>query len=159
MARNCSICSHPKHEVINQSLVAGATLRSIAGQQNVSKTSLSRHQRDHLPTALTMAKDAAEVAQADTLLEQVQSLQTKALHILQTAEEAGQLRAALAAIREARGCLELLAKLSGELDTQPQVNVLLAPEWVSLRATILLALEPYPTAREAILVSLNDYTA
>jgi hypothetical protein len=31
-----------------------------------------------------------------------------------------------------------------------------APEWVTLRSTIILALEPYPQAREAVLGALSE---
>jgi hypothetical protein len=45
-------------------------------------------------------------------------LQNRALSILDRADESGDLRTALSAIREARSNLELLAKLLGEL--QPE---------------------------------------
>jgi hypothetical protein len=44
---------------------------------------------------------------------------------------------------------ELLAKLLGDLDDRPQVNVLMAPEWGAVRAALLEALRPYPEARTA----------
>jgi len=43
------------------------------------------------------------------------------------------LRTALSGIREARGNVELLAKLRGELDERPVVNILVAPQWIALR--------------------------
>jgi hypothetical protein len=61
----------------------------------------------------------------------------------------------LGAIREARGNLELLAKLLGELDERP-VNVLLSPEWLNLRTVIVTALEPHPEARGAVLEAIED---
>lgn len=45
---------------------------------------------------------------------------------------------------------ELLAKLLGELNDQPQINVLVAPEWLQVRAVLLEALTPYPEARAAV---------
>ncbi|TAK32388.1 MAG: hypothetical protein EPO21_15335 [Chloroflexota bacterium] len=48
------------------------------------------------------------------------------------------------------GQTELLAKLLGELDERPQVNVLLAPEWQAMRATLVDALSPFPDARSAV---------
>jgi hypothetical protein len=102
-----------------------------------------------------MAHAAEEAAQADTLLEQVRTLQQRALTILDKAEEAGELRTALGAIREARGNLELLAKLLGELDERPVVNLRLSPEWLELRAVIVAALEPYSDARESVLGAIR----
>jgi hypothetical protein len=45
---------------------------------------------------------------------------------------------------------ELLAKLLGELSDQPQINVLVAPEWLQVRAALLDALAAYPEARTAV---------
>jgi hypothetical protein len=116
---------------------------------------LGRHKANHLPAKLVMAEKAKEVAQADSLLEQVRDLQGRALAILDQAEMSGDLRTALGAIREARGNLELLAKLLGELDDRPQVNVLISPEWLELRAVIVGALEPYTDARGAVLRAIE----
>jgi hypothetical protein len=106
-----------------------------------------RHRKSHLPAELIQAQEAQAVAQADDLLAQVVSLKDKALKILGQAETEGDLRTALAAIRETRSTLELLARLLGELREQTTVNVLVSPEWVQLRTTILTALEPFPEAR------------
>jgi hypothetical protein len=54
------------------------------------------------------------------------------------------------AIREARGNLELLAKLTQQLDTRPTLNLLVAPEWLTVRAVLLEALAAYPEARAAV---------
>ncbi len=52
--------------------------------------------------------------------------------------------------------IELLAKLLGELDDRPQVNVLVSPEWLELRTTIITALDPHPQARESVLRALGS---
>ena len=46
--------------------------------------------------------------------------------------------------------LELLAKLMGELDARPVVNLVVSPEWLQVRATLLMVLSPYPEARIAV---------
>ena len=71
------------------------------------------------------------------------------------AEADGDIRTALAGIREARGCLELLAKLLGELRDGAAVNVAVSPGWVAVRSAILDALAPYPDARLAVAVRLE----
>ena len=78
-------------------------------------------------------------------------MQAHALDILERAEKAGDLRTALAAISQARGNLELLGKLAGELDERPVVNLNVSPEWLELRAVIVAALEPHPAAHTAVL--------
>ncbi|MBD0328067.1 MAG: hypothetical protein ICV68_16705, partial [Pyrinomonadaceae bacterium] len=114
---------------------------------------------EHLPTHLLKAKDAEEVARADDLLEQVRYLQGHALDILERAENAGDLRTALAAISQARGNLELLGKLAGELTDSPQVNILILPEWTRIRTALLEALAPYPEARAPVAERLLELEA
>ena len=74
--------------------------------------------------------------------------------ILAKAEKAGQYRVALQGIREARGCLELLAELEGRLSRQPTFNVLLSPEWLEIQTTMLRTLDAFPDARVAVAESL-----
>jgi len=59
------------------------------------------------------------------------------------------------AIREARGNIELLAKLLGELDERPVINLVAAPEWIQIRTAILVALQPYPEARVTVAEALD----
>lgn len=156
MPRSCTICTHPKREEIDRSLVAGESTAKISGRyRTIDERALRRHRANHLPAKLVMAEKAEEVAQADDLLDQVRDLQERALAILDKAEETGELRTALSAIREARSNLELLAKLLGELDERPQVNILISPEWLELRTVIVGALEPYSEARGAVLRALD----
>ena len=139
---------------MDQALVARRPFRDIAGQHGVSKSALVRHHDDHLPTALVKAQAAAEAAQADALLAQVVDLRDKALGILDLAEASDDLRVAVSAIREARGCVELLAKLAGQLKDAPTVNILVSAEWQGLQAVILQALEPHVAARLAVAEAL-----
>ena len=155
MPRRCAVCSHADKKAIDEALVGGVAFPALVAKYRVSKDSLSRHRANHLPAKLVMAEKAAEVAEADTLLDQVKNLQGRAYAILDKAEEAGELRTALSAIREARGNLELLAKLLGELDERPVVNLNVSPEWLELRALIVTALEPHPAALSAVVGALE----
>jgi hypothetical protein len=155
MPRSCTLCEHPEKDDIDRTLVGSASNRSVASLYDVSEAAVRRHKANHLPAKLVMAVKAAEVVEADNLLHQVGDLQRRALAILDKAEEAGELRTALSAIREARGNLELLAKLLGELDERPMVNLNISPEWLELRAVIVGALEPHPEALRAVVGALE----
>ncbi len=168
MAMTCTVCRHPARAAIDAALVADEPVRAVASRyvtqsgRPLGHMALYRHKDECLPATLVKAQEAAEVANADTLLAQVRTLQARALGILDTAEGTGQLMAALAAIREARGCLELLGKLMGELDERPVVNVLVSPEWHQVRGVLLSTLQPYPDARAAVagaLVTLESRNA
>jgi hypothetical protein len=156
MPRRCTVCDHPERHSIDETLVTGAPYRSVAKRFGLSESAVYRHKTEHLPAHLLKAREADEAARADDLLEQVKNLQTHALDILDRAEETGDLRTALAAISQARGNLELLGKLAGELDERPVVNLNVSPEWLELKAVIVGALEPHPAAHRAVLRALKS---
>jgi hypothetical protein len=111
MARVCTVCSSPVREAIDRALVAGEPNRRLAADYGLSEASIRRHKAEHLPDALVKAQAALEVLAADDLLSKAQALGARALKILECAEKTGDLRTALHAIRESRGCLELQARM------------------------------------------------
>jgi len=150
MVRTCTVCRHPEHEAINAALVIGRPHAEVAAAHGLGYFAIRRHHRAHLPAAMVKAEAAREVTRADDLLGQVHQLREKALALLEKAEAAGDHRGALQGIREARGCVELLAKLLGELDESPKIAVLMSPEWGMVRGLLMTALAPYPEARAAV---------
>jgi len=161
MPRTCSICRHPDRAAIDRALVAGDAYRTIAQRTGTSATALHRHRADHIPVKLARADAATQTADASDLLTEVRALRRKAYSLLLKAEAAGDIRTALAGVREARACLELLGEMEGEIDRRPIVNVLVAPEWVAVRSALMAALLPYPEARAAVagrLVALEART-
>jgi hypothetical protein len=121
MPRSCPICDHEDLDEINAALASNERIRTIAERWSVRKTALMRHRNEHLPFSAIEAKEAeAEEAEddapADDLLDQVRDLQERALATLEEAEEVEELNAALQAIREAKGTLELMMKPLNELD-------------------------------------------
>jgi len=154
MPRTCTICAHPDHEAIDAALVAGESFRNVAERFGTSAAGAFRHKGDHLPAALVRAADAAEVARADSLLDQLAELRADARRIGGKAEALGELKTALAGVRELVRIVELTAKLVGELDERPVVNVLVAPEWLAVRAELLDVLRGYPEARQAVAARL-----
>jgi len=174
MPRSCTICTHPERAAIDSLIVAGTSLREITGRFPLSKSAVDRHKAEHLPAALTKAQAAAEVAHADTLLDQVkaarnrlETLQRVAEGVVNRAMATDDLKIALDAIRtaatvsrESRGYLDLLGELQGELDRRAQVNVLVAnPEWVTMRTTILTVLQAHPEARRDVVTALGRVDA
>ncbi len=155
MPRVCTICTHHEKPAINAALVAGEPFRLIAERYGTSATALTRHKNEHLPIALSKAHEAKETALADDLLAQVKALRNRAIKILTSAESAGDFRTALMGIREARGCIELLAEMEGEINRQPQVNITLSAEWIEVRAVLYQALADYPEARAQVALALQ----
>ncbi len=169
MPRNCSVCSNPEKEAIDQALVAKTAYRTIADRYGLSHQALMRHKAEHLPAVLVKSEQAKEVTRADDLIGQLQEItaRTDRLYkiadgIIGKAASTEDWRTSLMAVREAsnankeaRANLELLAELLGELNRQPTVNIHISAEWIEVRGLILSALQPYPDARTAVAVALT----
>jgi hypothetical protein len=127
MPRSCPICDHEEIDGINAALASNERIRTIAERWSVRKTALMRHRNEHLPYSAieakeAEAKEAEEDALGDDLLDQVRDLQERALATLEEAEEAEELNAALRAIREVKGDLELMTDPLNELDERSVDN-------------------------------------
>ena len=129
MPRTCTICVHTGKETINQELVNGTAYRHIAARFDTSTGALQRHKNEHMPVTLAQAKEAEDVAQADDLMTQLVDLQSKAMSILGKAEEAGEMRTALMALKEARATMELVGKVTGELIHKRETDLTPNVQW------------------------------
>lgn len=130
----CSICAHPQRDALELALVSGSSTRTVASQFGLSRSSVGRHAKTHLPerlgkgrahakvlnpSRLAKAVDGVEkIAQRDLmgaaeLFEKVQSLVQEAFSMLEAAKAAGDRTNALKALREARETLSLLGKSQG----------------------------------------------
>ena len=158
MPRICTVCAHPEHHAINVALVNRDPYRNITQHYGVSKYALTRHAKEHLPALLLKAKDAVEVAEAEDLLSRLEALQSRTLTVFEAVEGTENYSVALAAIREARSNLELIGRVTKELESVPTFNLHLNPQWLELRALIVRAVEPFPDARASILRALEGAT-
>ena len=155
MPRTCTICTHEERAAIDSALLSEEALRNIAQRFGTSPTALHRHKDKHIPPHLARASNAAEVVQADSLLDKLQSLNTETMLILREAREGDDNELALKAIARAEKQLELQAKLLGELNEGVTVNILAVPEWLELRARIVKTIAPYPQAAQALAGALD----
>lgn len=160
MARRCTVCDSPHRDDVDRALVGHAAgFREIALRHGLGHMAVYRHAEAHLPADLADAQEAAEVARADNLLGQVRDLIGAARDILEEARADGDRRSALQAIDTAGRQLTLLAKLAGELDERPVVNIVAAPQWVELRTVVIDTLDAYPEARAAVAARLLELEA
>jgi hypothetical protein len=125
MPRNCSICIHASRDHIDAELLHPKPFKELAARFEVSSSALHRHAQTHIRKRLIKAKEAVEVGKADNLVRQIESLKAKASQILQKAESGGDLRTALAGVRELARLIELVAKMTSDLRISPinTVNV------------------------------------
>lgn len=159
----CAVCQHPQVLEINRALIQVPKLstRDLSLRWGPHYKSLERHRISHLPRALqevateaVVQAIAASVPEEATPHERVELLMEKAQSLLEGAERKKDYASAIRAVRELRGCIELLAKLTGEIDSSTTVNIFAGPTWITVQTAIISALEPYPEARLAVLRAL-----
>ena len=167
MGRKSKIEAHPRSEEIIKRLTSGEEYSKIVQDfPDISWFDLDYYQKNKLPVILSKSKDLktladeieqADVHKGDTYLQLVIGLQKKALDALELQDPAGDPKSWAMISREARGYLELLGKALDRIRDTPQmqVNILVNPEWIALRTTIIAALEPYPAAREAVVNAIR----
>jgi hypothetical protein len=154
MPRTCTVCTHRERGAIDAAILAGTSYRHIASQFGVSYKAVERHKDAHIPAAIAQAQEARDEAQALDVVKQLKAINGVALELLHTARRQGDADTALKAIDRIHRQIELQAKLLGDLDERPVVNVLLSPEWVTVRSALMAALAPHPQARQDVVLAL-----
>ncbi|HKD69984.1 MAG TPA: hypothetical protein VKB84_24315, partial [Candidatus Binataceae bacterium] len=77
-----------------------------------------------MPATLVRAHEVQEIAQADSLVDELRGLATKARTLTAQAEESGDIRTALMGLREISRILELKARVAGEIaGAQVSINI------------------------------------
>jgi hypothetical protein len=127
MPQVCSVCKSPDKAAVESAILRRVPLSRIAAQTKLSVFAMQRH-KGHMAKNIVRAApyEAGEALQAVSLLERVQGLIAEIREIAEKAKKDKSWNCALAALRELRSCLELLGKLSGELQAQapgPKVSV------------------------------------
>ena len=102
---------------------------------------------------------AARLESCADYLGQLRLLREKAADILDEAAAAGNLKSAIAGIREARACIETLARIEGQLKDGPQinlqrVNIYTSPEWDAVGLLLARILEDHPGLRTEVAAGL-----
>jgi hypothetical protein len=137
----CTVCSHEDAVLINEALVVERrSLRNIAKQFDVSYQAVNRH-REHIPELLLQAARSQEIADADLLLDDIATIRSKTLKVLDNAEVSGDWSTLLKAVREARENVRILGELHGRLGARPETRPLISP--VAMQV-IVQVLGPYP---------------
>ena len=165
--------------------ITSETFRSISREFGYHVDALRRHKENHLTVdladirvvmeqarekalAAAYEKELAEIKDeavdsmasrldnASSFLDQLREVRRRAAALLDQAEEAQDLRAAGTFLKVLREQIRLWAELEGRLAAQPQINFLVDPKWIELRTTILLALDPFPEAKEAVVHAIRE---
>jgi hypothetical protein len=153
MGRPCAVCTSDRQSEIEVALTSGRSFVKIAADfPGIGRMALQRHKREHLQGALVAVRQARTLAGATALVDRLEAMVGRVESLLIGAENRGNVGQALSAVREWRATVELLAKVTGELDTRPviAVNVLADPTWLRVRGVMLEVLQSFPEARLAV---------
>ena len=156
MARTCSICARDDVEIINRDLFAGVPFEQLHEKYGASVGALHRH-KSHTKTQLIFAQSESSENTPASVAQRIMELDQCAEKLYRESVKAGDRLNTARALKEMREIVALSARLTGELNNQPQVlhqHIHISPEWAALRSVILNALQPYPEARTALIAAL-----
>jgi hypothetical protein len=170
----CTICRHEHRALIESTRLAGASLDTIAAKYSVSRDSVHRHMKSHVPDDLKaelLASVPLEQLAAEAAREGLSVLQYLALtrstltRQMQLAASVNDHHATATVARALNETNRLIAGITGELSTiaaRNSINITNNlvlhehPEFVRLRAGLLRALGPFPEARDAVVTVLLE---
>lgn len=157
MPMACSVCNHSDRPAIDKALATGQAKRRIAADYELSESAVHRHFDEHLPARIVKAQERQDVREALDIVTQLKAINSASIEVLKMARTSGDGELVLKACDRVLRQVELQAKLLGELDDRPQINVMLSAEWLELRVVILQALQGYPDARVAVAEALSAH--
>jgi transposase-like protein len=173
MGNTCQVCRHEQRERLELGLARGVSVRNMAKKFGVSKDSLWRHRRGHMPQALVadllqrgqptpIDVEALKKEESESLLSNIVRQRREIYDLLQECRELGDARAAVGCHSQINANLKLAARCLGELQMGGATtvnNLLISPDYVRLRALLLKALRPYPEAVKAVAGALRQVEA
>lgn len=160
----CSICQHEKRVSIELGVTHGISAAVMAQRFGCSKFSIIRHARAHLSPAqraalLSATKPSAidlqalQVSESEGLLHALVGQRARLHGYAEVAASFGDIKGAISAEGAITTNLSLVGKLIGMLVQRHDVrhsSVLLSPDYLKLRQTLVQALKPFPQAGQAV---------
>lgn len=126
MPRLCEVCAHPDRAEIEKAILARESTREIAERFKVGRMSCHRHKEFHIGAAMVAVVEKRDIeiaAAAGSLSEKLEQIVSDGRRIVAKAEKTGQLSVALAGLRTLTAALEVLGKVTGELQSGTQIAV------------------------------------
>lgn len=153
----CQVCGHRDLAVLEERLHAGEPHARVARAFGLSRWSVDRHVREHLPPTPKAEVVEGHLVELQDLDGRLVSLEAVLTTAMDQAVRSGKTNNLVAAAREVRQTLMDLARLRGQLaEARPVVvNVLAMPEVRDLASRLLVALQPWPDARQAAAQALT----
>ncbi|WP_439925581.1 hypothetical protein [Nitrobacter sp. JJSN] len=166
----CTVCDHDHRHQIEIGLTHGVAGRVLGDRFGLSKDAILRHAKNHLTPAqraaiLSAQKPAAidlealRTAESEGLIASLVAQRARLLVKADFAAEHGDIKGSVAAENAITANLTLVAKLLGQLVQVHDVrhtNLLVSPDYLKLRSTLIAALRPFPEAARAVGAALHQ---
>lgn len=154
MPQVCKVCRHAERAAIDRALSEGKeSYRDLAGRFGTSKSAMERH-RAHVTETVALAVKAEEATRADDLLGILREAVADARRLRQKAEDEGDYRGAIGAVKALSDVVAVLARV-GEKLAESRSRLTEDPEWIALRERIFVALEAHPEALRDVMEALS----
>jgi hypothetical protein len=156
MPKYCTVCEDPRRDEFDRRARIEDNIAKIAQDFALSYDSFYRHiKADHHIREVTAIPTSTELATSGDILREITEHHKEAKRLKGLAEENGDLKTALFGLDKALKCLELVAKIQGQIQTQPQINltqvsIYNAPEWLAVGDLLARILAPYPELRAEV---------
>jgi hypothetical protein len=166
----CKVCVAKDRHLVELALVHRLPVRVIARRFSLSRNSIFAHRRNHMPPQLVAALLAAQKP-SDVDLEALQRSESEGLLGSLVAQRArlqmlseiafaeGEVQAATSVERAVTSSLELTSKLLGMIVQRHDVrstSILVSPDYLKLRQSLINALRPFPAAARAVSTALAE---
>ena len=165
----CSVCSHRELAQIDTALARGVAAPAIARRFKLGPDAVYRYSKNHLPPQLRASLlagpdlegidlDKLKETESQSLLGNLVALRHRLFAALDCAEEYNDAGMLTRVSSQLHANFELCAKLLGDLavGSTNVTNILIAPQYISLRVELVRALAPFPEARAAVASALHE---
>jgi hypothetical protein len=164
MGKRCTVCDSDDRARIELGLSKKVSYQRLSDKFGVSKDAIGRHRRSHMPSQLLAALqrhgkptavDLEKLKQEESegLLQTVAAQRGRIWQALGVCEEMEDWNAVSRFHAQLNSNLNLTAKIVGEIETGNRTTInqlIVSPEYITLRSALVQALSPYPEARRAV---------
>lgn len=156
MARQCSICTHPQRDEIDQAIVLGEKYRSISQRFDVSQAAIGRHKK-HISAAIVDAERQKAVSGTAKMLKELSRGFDSLARAADKAEADGDFRTMAQLWKTAGDLAKPLLQIAGDLPGDgTTINIYQSPQWLKIQAVIFRELQPYPDIRVRLAEALKE---
>ncbi len=154
----CQFCNHRDAALLEQQIaIKQLTQVQAATIIGCNKSTVSRHMANCVPRKMAEWVKP-EQAKEETLnvVNQLVRSHEELLELYEIARDKEDIHAAVKVLEAERRHLELVAKLTGQLQEATQVSFLLNPQYLTLKQTLIRILEPHPELRQEVSQALIE---